>query len=388
MDWMYLFYFLFAVLLFFGARCAGRGEWNEGCTSLEQTRVLKGITALLVSLHHMGQKTCGLCHPQVYIVHGLDLFVSLGYLFVGVFFFCSGLGLYKSLHSKPDYLKGLVRRRIYPLVIAFYLSEFIYMAVRLAMGQRMNGLTILWYLSGLHMANYNAWYLVTISFFYLVFRAAFRSCKSEGRAIFRVILFTLAYSVLGAFIGRQDNWWMSGEWWYNSIFLLPLGMLFGKYEKQVTGFLRKRYLFWLVFSFVMIFVLFWLSETLNSTAWGYFDAWNDPMKVPHRLMSAGHQWLVAFVYTAFWFLLLMKVRLGNRALNWLGSISLSFYLMHGLFVELFGFNFMDISKSLIYIRNVALYIAAVLSCTAAASVVFDWIRRKTIHLILKDGPGT
>ena len=138
---------------------------------------------------------------------------------------------------------------------------------------------------------------------------------------------------------------------------------------------------------VMIFVLFWLSETLNSTVWGYFDAWNEPMKVPHRLMSAGLQWLVAFVYTAFWFLLLMKVRLGNRALNWLGSISLSFYLMHGLFVELFGFNFMDISKSLIYIRNVALYIAAVLSCTAAASVVFDWIRRKTIHLSLKAGPG-
>ena len=217
MDWMYLVYFLLGLLVFFGARLACRNEWNEDYTSLKQTKVLQGITALFIALHHMAQKTCAPWHPTRYTVHGLDVFVPLGYLFVGVFLFCSGLGLYRSLHSKPDYLKGFFRRRILPIVIAFYLSEIIYTAVRLLMGEKMDALTVAWYLSGLHMANFNAWYVIVIPFFYLAFWAAFRFCKREGTAVFLVFLFTLGYTVLGTAIDQQNDWWMRGEWWYNSI---------------------------------------------------------------------------------------------------------------------------------------------------------------------------
>ena len=43
MDWMYLFYFALALLLFFGAEGAGKGAWNEEYTSLKQTRALQGM---------------------------------------------------------------------------------------------------------------------------------------------------------------------------------------------------------------------------------------------------------------------------------------------------------------------------------------------------------
>ena len=387
MDWMYLFYFLLGMLIFFGAQYAGRGKWNEEYTSLRQTKVLEGIMIFFIALHHMAQKTCAPWHPRIYTVHGLDVFVQVGYLFVGVFFFCSGLGLYRSLHSKPDYLKGFCRRRIMPLVIAFYLSEFIYTAVRLAMGQKMDAKTVVWYLSGLHMANFNAWYLIVIPFFYLVFRAAFRRCKREGTAIFLVFLFTIGYTVLGAFIDHQDDWWMQGEWWYNSILLFPMGLLFGKYERRATEFFKRGYLFWLVLSFAAAVILFYLSEWVNNGIWGYYDARYSPMKVPHRLMSAGLQWLVALAYTAFCFLLMMKVKLGNKALAWLGSVTLSFYLMHGIFVELFGYNFLDISKSLVYIKSVPLYIAAVLTCSVIATIVFDRLWKCMVHLTGKSGSG-
>ncbi len=377
MDWMYLFYFLLALLMFFGTKGCARGSWNEEYTSLKQTKMLQGITALGVALHHMAQKTCAPWHPAIYTVHGLDLFVPIGYLFVSVFLFCSGLGLYKSLHTKPDYLKHFIRRRILTMIIAFYLSEWIHTAVRLLMRQKMDLTKILWYLSGLHMANPNAWYLIVIPFFYLVFWAAFRFCKREGFAIFWVFVFTLAYTVLGAYIGHQDNWWMQGEWWYNSIILFPVGLLFGKFEKPVTRFFRKGYWFWLLLSFAGIFLLFRQSEWLNNSVWGYYDAFSSRMRVPHSLMSAGGQWLVCLFYVAFCFLLMMKVRIGNKTLAWLGSITLEFYLMHGLFVELFGFNFMDITKSLVYIKKVPLYILAVLACSAAAAVLF----RRILKLI-------
>ena len=383
MDWMYLFYFLLAGLIFWGARYAGRGQWNEDYTSLKQTKILQGVAALGIALHHMSQKTCAPWHPSAYTVHGLDPFIPMGYMLVGVFLFCSGLGLYKSLQSKPDYLKGFFRHRVLPIIIAFYLSEFLHTGVRLLMGEKMDWTKILWYLSGLHMANVNSWYVIVIPFFYMVFWAAFRFCKREGTAIFWVFVFTLGYTVLGAFIDHQDDWWMRGEWWYNSIILFPLGLLFGKHEKRVTGILKKGYWFWLILSFAAIFLLFQQSEWLINNRWGYYGEWGDPLKVQHRLMSAGIQWLVTIVYVAFGFLLMLKVRFGNKALAWLGTVTLDFYLLHGIFVELFGYNFLDISKSLYYIRKVPLYIAAVLACTVPAVVLFRLIRVALTRRLLK-----
>ena len=374
MDWMYLFYFLLALVLFFGAESMGRGKWNTEFTSLNQTKILQGITALGIILHHLAQKSCAPWHPSHYVVHGLDPFVPMGYMFVGIFLFCSGLGLYKSRKLKPDYLKGFFRRRILPVVIAFYLSEFIYTAVRLAMGERMDFITVLWYLSGLHMANFNAWYIIVIPFFYLAFWAAFRFCRREGTAILLVFLFTAGYTVLGACIDHQDNWWMRGEWWYNSMILFPLGMLFGKHEEKITRAAKKGYWFWLLLSFAAVFLLFQQSEWLINNRWGYYGEWGDPLKIPHRLMSAGVQWLVCIAYTAFCFLLMMKVKFGNKVLAWLGAVTLDLYLMHGIFAELFGYSFLDITRSLVYIRNVPLYIAAVLACSIPAALLFRWIR--------------
>ena len=380
MDWMYLFYFALALLIFFGAKGAGRGNWNEEFTSLKQTKILQGIAALGIALHHMAQKTCAPWHPSAFTVHGLDFFVPIGYLLVAVFLFCSGMGLYKSLHTKPDYLKGFFRRRILPIIIAFYLSEWIYTAVRLLMGQKMDLTRILWYLSGLHMANPNAWYLVVIPVFYLVFWVAFRFCKREGFAIFWVFVFTLAYTGLCAYIGHQDDWWIQGEWWYNSIILFPVGILFARFEKPVTRFFRKGYWFWLLFSFAGVILLLQQSEWLNNNVWGYY-AYGSRMRIPYSLMSAGGQWLVCLFFVAFCFLLMMKVKLGNKALAWLGSVSLEFYLMHGMFVEFFGFNFLDITKSLVYIKKVPLYIPAVLGSSIIAVLLFRWSLKKITGLL-------
>ena len=40
MSDMYPFYFLLGALLCFGAKSAGRGEWQEDFTSLRQTKIL------------------------------------------------------------------------------------------------------------------------------------------------------------------------------------------------------------------------------------------------------------------------------------------------------------------------------------------------------------
>ena len=389
MDWMDLVYFLLGALLFFGARGCRRKEWNEEYTGLKQTKILQGIAALGVALHHMGQKTCAPWHQRIYIVHGLDFFVPIGFLFVSVFLFCSGLGLYKSWKTKPDYLRAFPRRRILPIVLAFYLSEIIYTLVRLAVGEKMNTAQILWYLSGLQMANYNSWYVIVIPFFYLAFYFSFKYCKREGTAILWVTVFTIAYTLLGACLDHQSVWWMRGEWWYNSIILFPLGLVFGKYEAKVTAFLKKGYWFWLALSFAAIFALYRVSTLATDQWWGYYgENWGDPLKVLHRLGSCLSQWLVCVAFVAFCFLLMMKVRLGNKALVLLGSVTLEFYLIHGIFVDLFGYNFADVANSAVYIKNVPLYMLTVLACSIPATILFHFLWTGLVKLLrLKKNPA-
>ncbi|MBQ8110463.1 MAG: acyltransferase [Clostridia bacterium] len=379
---MYLFYFLLGALLFVGARVCGRGEWNEEYTSLRQTRMLLGVAALGVALHHMGQKSCAPWHKQQYIVHGLDFFVPIGFPLVALFLFCSGFGLYRSLKTKPDYLRGFFKRRVAPIVAAYYLSELIYLAVRAAVGQQMETADVLWYLTGLHMANFNAWYAVVIVFFYAAFYLAFRYSRSDGAAILYVTAFTVAYTVFGACLDHQDVWWMQGEWWYNSIIMFPLGLLFGKYEAKLTAFFKRGYPFWLALSLAATVGLFHLSVLVSEVWWGYYgENWDDPLKVLHRLGSCGAQWLVCVAFVAFCFLLLMKLRLGNRVLGLLGGVTLEFYLIHGVFVELFGYNFQEIAPSLTYIRDVPTYIAAVLACSAVATALFRWLWKLSLRAL-------
>ena len=56
------------------------------------------------------------------------------------------------------------------------------------------------------------------------------------------------------------------------------------------------------------------------------------------------------------------MRLGNKVLAWFCAASLVFYLMHSMFVDMFGYDFADVAKSAYYIRHVPLYMAAVLAC--------------------------
>lgn len=383
MDRMYIFYFLLGMLLFTGAKWCRKGEWNEDYTGLKQTKILLGITALFISFHHMSQKSGAPWHAAKYIVHGLDVFVPMGFMFVGLFLFCSGLGLYKSVKTKPGYLdRGFFRRRILPIIVAYYLCSWLYLGLRLYMGQKMSTSDILWYISGLRMANTNAWYVVIMPFFYAVFWAAFRFCKKDGWAISLVFLFTFAYTVFCSFIDHQRVWWIHGEWWYNSILLFPLGILFGRFETGITKFFKKVYWPLLIIAFVGIFACYRQAQFVNNNLAGYYGQnWGDPLKVPHRLMSCAGEWMTAVMYTLFCILLTMKLRLGNRLLAVMGGVTLEYYLVHGAFVELFGYDFLEITKSIKYIRDVPTYIVVVLACSAVATVAFHYLWKGVMRLI-------
>lgn len=366
---IYLVYPLMIAVLLWGSRPHGKGRWNEEAFSLRQMKALQGFFALCIMLHHVGQKTCANWLSPQLIIPGLELFVPFGYYFVGFFLFCSGYGLYKSLRVKQNYLQGFGKKRILPIIIAYYDTGLIFLVARFLMKEPLDGRKIFFYAAGLKLSNPNAWFVVVLPFFYLAFWLAFRFCKKESHAIWGIFLFTLAYQLLGTSTDHND-FWICGEWWYNSIHFFPIGILFCKHEKGILQHLKKHYLLYASLTLLLIFVLYGFSEFTQGVFGYYGETWGAPDKILRRQICLLSQILASGAFVFFVLLLSMKVRFGNRFLAFMGGMTLEFYLIHGLFLELFSYNFAGVAPSIYRITNVPLLLLVVFlpSLLAATSL--------------------
>lgn len=374
---VYLVYPILVVFLLVGVKVYGKGQWNEEFMSLKQTKALQGFTAVLIMLHHVGQKTCAHWLDHNMIRPGLELFVPYGYYFVGIFLFCSGYGLYKSFMTKDNYIQGFVKKRILPLIIAFYSAGFVFLIVRLLMHQKINVPMMILYIIGFAMPNPNSWYVVAVPFFYLIFYLCFRKIKDEKKATCATCLGIALYMLFGTLI-RHNDFWMCGEWWYNSAHFFPLGLLFARNEKKIIEGIKKHYGLFLIGGFILIFVLDGVAK-LGENVFSYYYGEYSP--APY-IQMVWRKWptllgeMLGSSAFVFWvFIAMMKVKIGNKVMEFFGTITLEFYLIHGLFVELFGRSFCGMGKSLYDIKNVALYALVVFVLGTISAVLFhQWMK--------------
>ena len=357
---VYVTYPALLLLLAAGATWYGKDQWNEEFMTLKQTKYLQGFFAICIMLHHIGQETCA--EWQTYpLIPGLELFVPVGYFFVAVFMMCSGFGLYKSYKTKPDYLKGFFKKRILPMILAFYSTGLIFFFARILMKEPMDGWAIFCNISGWGLPNPYAWYVVALPYFYACFYLCFRFLKKDWLKILGTVIGVFLYTLLGTWIDH-NNYWMRGEWWYNSVHLFWIGILFARFEKQIVERAKKHYLIYLILAVVGTYVFFKLSLTAKDV-YSYYGEYNRRLS---HIMVVKNRWIcliaemlasASFVFSVF--LLNMKLKIGNRALEFMGTITLEFYLIHGLFLEFFSYKFCDVVPSITRITNVALLIAVV-----------------------------
>lgn len=351
---VYIFYPILVFLLLFGAKFYGKNGWNDEFMSLPQTKELQGFIAVCIVFHHLGQKTCAPWLNPEYIVHGLDLFVPIGYLLVAVFLFCSGYGMYKSYHTKENYLEGFFARRFMPLILAFLTTECMFLVTRIQRGEAIEWIPHPFTVGGPNLYNNYAWYVFALMVLYIGFYVAFRFCKNEKWAIAILGVITVGYIL-------YCDYWIYGDWWYNTVILFVVGLLFAKHEEKVIAQVKKRYGLFAIATGILAITTFTVSNSI-------FDRWG-------RVLM---QMLAAISFVAFIFLLRMKVKIGNKALAFFGSFTLELYLVHGLFVQLFGFSFISEKiKPLYYIRNVALHTLVVFAISIplayALHFLFKWI---------------
>ncbi len=375
----YSYYLLVLVLLLWGAKAYGWKKWNEDFMSLSQTKVLQGFFAVCIMFHHASQKTGAPWHAPQYIVHGLDLFVPVGYLFVSIFLFCSGFGLYKSYKGKENYLQGFVKRRILPLVLTYYTTGVIFFIVRLLMGEEMDAAQMFYYLSGAQLCNPNTWYVIAVPIFYLGFYLAFRFIKKDDLALLATILVIAVYTVIGIHIDHND-WWFRGEWWYNSVHMFSFGLIFARFEQPVTNHVKKFYWFYLILMIAAFAFLYPASEDALNTYGYYGQDYGAPDKMQRRWICLLYQIGTTATFTFSVFLINMKVRFGNKALKFMGTITLEFYLIHGLFVELFGYDFMELVPSIYYIRSVTLFVIVVVVLSLPSAILLQKLHNRILRI--------
>ena len=373
---IYSVYVILPIILLAKAKLVGKGEFNDAF-SLEQVKAFQGFLALCIMLHHIGQKTCASwLFPKTRIVHGLDLFVPIGYLFVSFFLFFNGYGAYKSFHTKQNYLKGFVKKRILPVVLSLYTTTVIFFIVRLLVGEKMDLQGALLYLTSIKLCNPNTWYVIVLPFFYLAFYLAFKFIKKDSFAVTAVFGFVAAYMLLGTSIDH-NSYLIRGEWWWNCVHLFPIGILFAKYEHKIIPHIKKYYYIYLIASVALLYPLYRYSVFAQDFFSYYGENFFAPDKVMRRRLTLISQMLVSTDFVLVCLLPGMKVKIGNKFLKFMGTITLEFYLIHGLFVELCDHTFDGGVPSPFTIKNVFLYVLVVFALGVPSAVLL-----KKLHALI------
>lgn len=364
MDYVSLiFYPALLVLLFWKAKPVRGKEWNEEFMSLGQTKALLGLCSVVIMFHHMSQKTCAPWLKSDVIVHGLDGFVNVGYLIVALFFFCSGYGIFKSYRTKDNYFENFFIKRAFPILLMGFISGVLFFVARSLKDVPFSFRTV-FSIGGPSMLNEYGWYVIMILAMYLLFYLGFSRAKKDIHGIAVVVLGTIALIVF-------CDYFIYGTWWYNTIHLFVLGIVFAAYEDRIIPILKKRYVFILVICIAVTAIGFAAGNYLTSL-YGLLGK-TYVYKVDRWVAFAG-QMISAVSFTIAVMMVGMKIRIGNAALDILGKMTLETYLVHGLFVQLFGFCFIQNTVTpLVYIKNVTLYVLVVLVCSLPLAFGCKWL---------------
>lgn len=356
-------YVILAVILLFGAKIRIRG-WDDGFLSLSNTKILQGFCAVLIIIHHISQ--------IITDSQALSPFADYGVLFVGVFFFCSGYGLIKSYKTKYSYLKGFLGRRLPSVLVPFYVTTLIYLAVFLVLNPKPSLLQVFLNLTGVQLINPHGWYIVTIVIFYLAFYFIFKYLKNEKRAFVSMAIFIIFYTILSLIL-RHGPWWLQGEWWYNTCFLFYVGMMIARFEKGLIVKVKKYYVLLLPAVIAALIVMFKVSVyTLDK--FSYYAQTAIASGYPESLICFSTQLPTVILFVAAVFILSMKITFRNMVLRFISKISLEMYLIHYLFLLLYKSEIINISNNLLYVTLVVI-------SSVAAAFLLHIINRPLIDLI-------
>lgn len=371
-----IWYVALFALLFFGAHFCEKGTWNTENMSFVQTKNFLGFCAVIIVFHHISQDTCASWLNPRYIRHGLDIFVTAGYPMVAMFLFCSGFGLYKSAKSKPDFFKRFLPVRLIPILIPTLLTLAVYIGFRIWRGVPLD-YDFPFAVNGHTTWHPYVWYVPCVIWMYILFFIGFGIFKKDKAGIAVVATGTVFYILFCIGFGY-------GTWWFNTAHMFLVGILTAKYEERILTKTKKHYVRRLVITLILFPVFWYLGNYAGAMyLWATHHSYNTHGYIS-ELFCCIFQIIYTFVFVSMYYLLSLKIKLGNRALSFFGKFTLELYLVHGIFIHMFGFFMIrEGIKPVHYIENVTLFTLVVFALAIPIAWALSLLDKKVGKMLRK-----
>ena len=360
-----LFFLLFSlVILLPGIRIAGKKQFQESPFDLSVTKGLTGYFSLCILFHHVA-----VLYNRYYEIDAVSFAVEqMGVLLVGFFFLFSGYGLIISCETKENYLKTFVIRRVCTVLLPFFICHYIYILTTLLAGSRYSMKELVLSFFGLILLNDQMWFAVEIMILYMAFFLIFRFSKNEKLNFLFMGTFVLGLIIFSFFQGHDNDniqmHWFHGEWWYNTTLLFFIGMLLAKHREKLLV-TTKKYYGRLLLVFSVLFLLLWKATDYMLSNYGYWTETPFDNGYADKILTLSVQLPMVITFELLLLLILLKVRIHNRFLTFLGKISLELVLLQNVFLFLFTDYFP---------QKTGLYLLATTVCTLFLAIIINKIK--------------
>lgn len=264
--------------------------------SFDIVTICKGISISIIMLAHLGN------------VFGIRYLNPLGSLGVAVFLFASGFGLESSYNKKG--LKGYWKKRILTAYLPYALIEVVDCVFGISYKIQGNGiLEIVQDFLLIKPLHPFGWYMQCLFLYYIIFYLA--SFISKEKFWIKCILLFSASVVV--FI-------LAGTLFKQQILSFTIGVLFGKYYRNVSKYLNKIY--------VCVIALFVGGGLLLLKQTSFIRNANEMVfNIVELLQVVGlMMFLIVLVHIICKYLPSLVVEVAH----WIGVLSNELYLVHGL----------------------------------------------------------
>ncbi|MDC2648973.1 acyltransferase family protein [Bacteroides ovatus] len=299
---MIFFYCLIIITACVGLKTKKQGYYHD-YLGFDQTNAIKGVCILLVFLRHVFQYVYESSYTcSSFGDHYAELIDGMiRQLLVAYFLFSSGYGIMESITKKGDaYIHNIPKRRVLNTLINFDLAVLTFIILDLAIGREISINQVIFSFFAWDDVGNSNWYIFAILFCYLAVYLSYIACKGNTAVISAMLLGLFVFYIF-------VMWFLKPCHWYNTIMCFPLGMFISKKKERFEYYTQKHYLL----SILVLLMAFIVTYLLHDD-YSIFDSINAMLLCVLILLAC------------------MKVKIGNKALVWLGSSLFPLYIYQRL----------------------------------------------------------
>ncbi len=344
---MIFFIAAFAVLCLWKIKFkpAGNEKYMTDYMSVDKTMAIKGIFIIIVFFSHF--------NSYVDFSQGIDIayykyFSLIGQRMVTLFMLYSGYGVMESVKKKGKaYVNSIPINRFGGVLFRFDIAILLFAVMKLLLGSRFGAVQFLLSLIGWSSLGNSNWYIFMILVTYLLSYIAFKAARNGGGYCLTGAWLTTALTAAVVLIFFFTN--IKGRYWYDTVMLFPLGMLWSMYRDKIEKIINKNFFTWFI-----TFGVVCAGELATVIIGGGFAM--------HELSMV----LFAFAVVLF----TMRVTINNPVLNWCGKHLFGLYILQRIpLIVLDYFGLPDF--------NIYLYFIASMIIT----VPFAWLFEKYVGML-------